>query len=88
MEIEDLELTLTFKEDSNNTVTVLLTHDEPTVDLDRVPSIVTKALENIVAEHRLHYPETASVILKFQCFDFLDQQDQEPSDLYNLTEEN
>lgn len=88
MDIEELELTLTFKEDGSNIVTVILTHDEPTVDLDRVPGIVAKALEQITIEHRLHYPETTDVILKFQCVDFLDQKDQEPPDLNNLEEEN
>jgi len=88
MEIEDLEMTLTFTEDNGNSVTVMLKHANPLEDLDRVPEIVAKSLDQMILENRLRYPESAKVKLEFNCENFLDQEDQEPPDLYNLQEEN
>lgn len=84
MEIENLEMTFTFIEDSGSSVTVMLKHANPLENLDRVPEIVAKSLNQMILENRLRYPETAKVKLEFNCENFLDQKDQEPSDLYNL----
>ena len=87
MEIEDLEMTFTFIEDGGNSVTVMLKHANQTEDLERVPEIVEKALDQMISEHRLQYPETAKVKLEFNCENFLDDIDQDPPDLYNSLED-
>ena len=86
MEIEDLEMTFTFIEDSGSSVTVMLKHTNPLENLDRVPEIVAKSLNQMILENRLRYPESAKVKLEFNCENFLDQEDQEPPDLYNLSD--
>ena len=79
-----LEMTFTFVEDSGSSVTIMLKHVNPLENLDRVPEIVAKSLNQMILENRLRYPESAKVKLEFNCENFLDQEDQEPPDLYNL----
>ena len=86
MEIEDLEMTFTFVEDSGSSVTIMLKHVNPLENLDRVPEIVANSLNQMILENRLRYPESAKVKLEFNCENFLDQEDQEPPDLYNLSD--
>jgi hypothetical protein len=85
MNIENLIITIAFKEVGTDKLTVVNNpYPEYIINLDRVPSIVIKELDKLVYDNRLEYPETASVSLSFNCVDFLDQIDLEPPSLYNV----
>jgi len=86
MEIENLIITLAFKELGSDKLTVVnKPYKEETVHLELVPMLVARELDQLVYDYRVEYPETANVSLTFRCADFLDQKDQEPNDSYNLS---
>ena len=87
MEIENLVITLAFKELGSDKLTVVnKPYKEKTVHLELVPMLVARELDQLVYDYRVEYPENVKIKITFEVEDFIDA-DLEPLDKYNFNEE-